>query len=153
MWKTGCIIGIWALLSAPAGPAAAQEGMGVGLIMGEPTGVSLKTWLHPTTAFDLSAAWSFVGEDAFHLHGDYVIHNYNTFPVSKGYLPFYYGVGARLKIQDEDGRVGVRTPLGIAYMFAGEPVDLFFEVVPILDVTPATDLSLNASIGARWYFR
>jgi hypothetical protein len=153
MRTAGCIFALLAALSLAPGAAQAQEGLGLGVIVGEPTGLSLKTWLHPTTAFDLAAAWSFVDEDALHLHGDYLIHNYNTFPVSKGRLPFYYGVGARLKIQDHDSAVGIRVPVGVSYLFAHEPIDLFLEVVPIMDVTPATDLSVNASLGARYYFR
>jgi hypothetical protein len=48
---------------------------------------------------------------------------------------------------------GIRVPVGVSYLFAHEPIDLFLEVVPIMDVTPATDLSVNASLGARYYFR
>jgi hypothetical protein len=140
-----------AALVTPAS-ARAQQGMGVGLIVGEPTGLSFKTWLTPGTAFDLAAAWSFADEGAFHFHGDYLIHNDNAFPVRKGLALFYYGVGGRLKAENEDARVGVRIPLGVEYLFAGEPIDLFLEVVPILDIAPETDVTLNASLGARYFF-
>ena len=107
----------------------------------------------PYTAFDMAAAWSFVDEDALHLHGDYLVHNYGVFRVSKGYMPFYYGIGARLKTQNNDSRVGIRFPVGVNYLFARDPIDIFFELVPILDVTPSTEFSLNASLGARYFFR
>jgi hypothetical protein len=32
-------------------------------------------------------------------------------------------------------------------------VEFFAELVPILDVVPDTDADLNASIGARYYFK
>jgi hypothetical protein len=140
-----------AALAAPAA-ASAQQGMGVGVILGEPTGVSFKTWLTPGTAFDLGAAWSFVDENAFHLHGDFLLHNNNTFHVDKGMALFYYGVGGRVKAEPQDIRVGVRVPLGAEYLFADHPVDLFLEVVPILDIAPETDLTLNAGVGARYFF-
>jgi hypothetical protein len=139
-------------LLAP-GPARAQEGLGLGIIAGEPTGLSLKTWLSPKTAVDAAAAWSFVDQGAFHVHADYLVHDYGVFHVDRGALPLYYGVGARLKVQNQDPLVGVRVPVGVDYLFAEHPIDLFFELVPILDVTPATRLNLNASVGGRYFFR
>ena len=78
----------------------------------------------------------------------------------RGKFPVYAGVGGRLKLKEENrgkGRndsdvlLGVRVPFGISYLFADMPIDLFFEIVPILDLVPDTDLDLNAAIGARFY--
>lgn len=151
MLRYGIPLILFALLAAPR-PAAAQSGVGVGVIVGEPTGISFKSWMGATTAFDLGAAWSFVDEDAVHLHGDYLIHGYNILPHHRR-LPVYYGLGARLKLQDRDRRVGVRFPLGVEYLFAPEPMDMFFEVVPVLDVAPLTEVNLNAAVGLRYFFR
>jgi len=137
----------------PAGTARAQEGLGVGVIAGEPTGVCMKAWLSRTTAFSAAAAWSWSGEEALELHGDYLIHNYNTFPVQTGALPFYYGVGARLKLNDRDPAVGIRVPLGVSYLFATRPLDLFLEVAPILDITPGTVVKMSAALGVRYTLR
>jgi len=156
MRRSGMLL-LLALLTLAA-PARAQEGLGLGVIVGEPTGLSLKTWLTRSTAFDLAAAWSFAGEGSFHIHGDYLIHNPGVFRVEKGSLPLYYGVGARVRGNDggpghvDDVDVGIRIPVGIAYLFEHDPFDLFLEVVPILDIAPETDVSLNASIGGRYYF-
>jgi hypothetical protein len=141
------------LLVTGAPPAGAQVGMGIGAIVGEPTGLTSKTWLTPKTAFDLAVGWSFVDEDAFHLHADYLIHDYGIFPVQRGALPLYYGVGARLKAVHEDTVVGIRAPLGVDYLLATKPLGVFLEIVPVVDVTPRTDLSLNASFGIRYFLR
>jgi hypothetical protein len=130
---------------------AQSKGIGLGLIVGEPTGVSFKYWTGSTTAFDAALAWSFIDEGAFHIHGDYIFHNMRLISVPEGTLPFYYGIGARLKTS-HDSRLGVRVPLGLAYLFQNAPVDIFLEIVPILDLTPKTDFSLNAAIGARYFF-
>jgi len=46
-----------ALCAACSGSEAfAREGVGVGLIVGEPTGVSLKYWLDRSTAIDAALA-------------------------------------------------------------------------------------------------
>ena len=135
-------------------PVRAQEGLGVGVLVGEPSGFSLKTWFSPKTAFDLAVAWSFEDEGALNVHGDYLIHHFGVFSVRKGALPFYYGLGGRVRNHPQgDPNVGIRIPVGVEYLFAKEPFDLFLEVVPIVDLTPESDLDVNASVGARYFFR
>ena len=130
---------------------AQSKGIGLGLIIGEPTGISFKYWTGSTTAFDAALAWSFIDEGAFHIHGDYIFHNMRLISVPEGTLPFYYGIGARIKTAN-DTKLGVRVPLGLAYLFSNASVDIFIEVVPILDLMPKTDFSINAAIGARYFF-
>lgn len=138
------------------------SGFGVGVIVGEPTGLSFKGWMSARDAVDAAAAWSFSGEDAFQFHMDYLLHNYDLFTVegAEGRLPFYFGVGGRVKVHDDGGRgddddtiVGVRLPLGIDYLASGPPLDFFFEIVPTMDLVPDTDFDLNAGLGVRFYFR
>ena len=130
---------------------AQSKGIGLGLIVGEPTGISFKYWTGSTTAFDAALAWSFVDEGAFHIHGDYIFHNFTLITIPEGKLPFYYGIGARIKTAN-DTKLGVRVPLGLAYLFNSAPIDIFLEIVPILDLTPKTDFAINAALGARYYF-
>jgi len=130
---------------------AQSKGIGLGLIVGEPTGISFKYWTGSTTAFDAALAWSFSDEGAFHIHGDYIFHNMRLISVPEGMLPFYYGIGVRIKTSN-DTKLGVRVPLGLAYLFNSAPIDIFLEVVPILDLTPKTDFAINAALGARYYF-
>jgi hypothetical protein len=134
-----------------AGSAASQGNFGLGIIVGEPTGVSAKLWITERTAVDMAAAWSFSDEEAFHLHADYLFHNFDLITVEQGRLPVHFGIGGRLKFEDES-RLGVRIPIGLTYIFDGAPVDIFFEVVPILDLAPDTDFSANGAIGARFFF-
>jgi len=142
--------------------AAAQDrGFGLGIVVGEPTGISLKSWQGRTTAFDAALAWSFAGHDFVQLHGDYLSHNFSLLKVEQGQLPFYYGIGGRLKLinidnkrndRDDKTRIGVRIPLGLAYLFEKVTLDLFVEVVPVLDLVPETAFDLNAAIGVRYFF-
>ena len=139
------------LVSAPAA-SLAQGSFGIGIIVGEPTGLSSKIWLNHRSAIDLAAAWSFADETALHLHGDYVTHFYDLIDVSKGSLPLYVGVGGRVKFGENDDFIGIRVPVGLAYIFDGVPVDIFLEVVPLLDVAPDTEFTMNAAIGVRYFF-
>ena len=140
--------------------ARGETGLGVGIIAGEPTGISIKKWIGGTRAFDAAAAWSFSEHESFQIHADYLFHNFSLLRSKDftGRFPVYYGIGGKIKLRNtrpnhEDASVGVRIPLGISYLFADTPVDIFVEVVPILNVAPDTDLDLNAAFGVRFYFR
>jgi hypothetical protein len=70
-----------------------------------------------------------------------------------GRLPLYYGIGGRLVLRGdgEDLGLGARVPLGAGYIFEEAPVELFLEVVPVLELAPDTDLDMDAALGARIY--
>jgi hypothetical protein len=125
--------------------------LGLGFILGEPTGLSLKKWIGDTTAIDGSASWSFGRGSALQLHADYLLHLFNLFKVGRGKLPLYYGLGGRVKF-DDDSKAGIRFPLGISYILENEPLDIFFEVAPILNLAPRTEFDLNGAVGVRYYF-
>lgn len=128
---------------------AQQKKFGLGIILGEPTGVIAKYWTSNRTAFDVAGSWSFSGENAFHIHGDYLFHSF--IGVEKGKLPFYYGIGARLNLQDKT-RFGIRIPVGLSYMFEKTPLDIFLEIGPVMDLVPDTEFHVLGFIGIRYYF-
>jgi hypothetical protein len=148
--KVIVFFGVFLVLVAPA--VEGRKGWGIGVIIGEPTGISLKLWNSSTTAIDAAAAWSFKKEGKLHLHMDWLFHNFKLFKARHGKLPLYYGIGCRVKFEEET-RVGVRFPVGICYILRDTPIDVFFEIVPLLDLTPETDFNFNASIGVRYFFR
>ncbi len=125
--------------------------MGVGIIAGEPTGFSLKYWTNKGTAFDAGLGWSFGNQRRLHIHGDWLA-NKPGGALKNGILSFYYGIGARIKVREES-KIGIRIPTGIDFILKKSPLDIFAEVVPILDVVPETKISFNLGIGIRYYFR
>jgi hypothetical protein len=139
----------------PSDTAQAQargEGgnLGIGAMLGEPTGISAKLWNGDKSAFGFGAAWSFGRYDAIHLHADYLQHSWID-GVEKGNLAFYYGIGGRIVLADDPG-IGIRVPLGLNYIIEDAPIDIFVEVVPILDLAPSTDFDGNGALGLRYYF-
>lgn len=142
---------VLAILCSTIPAFARGGGWGLGIILGEPTGISFKTWTGRTTAIDAAAAWSFKDQGKLHVHFDFLTHNFRILRVDRGQLPIYYGIGGRVKFE-EDIRAGVRIPVGIAYIFEGQPLDLFFEFVPLLDLAPETQFNFNASVGVRYFF-
>lgn len=152
MRKLHLIIMVMGLLMISVKPIIAQDhGFGLGIILGEPTGLSAKLWTSQSNAFDFAAAWSFKGDGHLLLQADYVWHAFNLIPVSSGKLPLYYGIGGRVILVD-DPFVGVRIPVGLNYLFATAPIDIFLEIVPILDLAPSTDFDLGGGLGVRFWF-
>jgi hypothetical protein len=134
--------------------AAAQgqsRGLGVGLILGEPTGISMKYWSGRTNAFDFAFAWSLQHSGWIYIHSDYLWHAFNVINVSRGALPIYYGVGGALGLNDETS-LGVRGVAGLNYLFSGVPLDAFLELVPLLFLAPKTEVEFHGAIGIRYFF-
>jgi len=133
--------------------ASAAGCFGAGLILGEPTGASLKYWLNDTMALDGAVRWSIHDEIDRYLHGDILWHKFDLFQVPPGKLPLYVGVGGGVKFRDhDDDRVSVRVPVGVSYMLDNASVDVILEVAPVVDFTPSTHGGFTAGIGARFWF-
>jgi hypothetical protein len=130
---------------------AQDKGFGLGIILGEPTGISGKLWTGYGNAIDGAVAWSFDDEDAVYLHGDFLFHKFYQYKEWRHRLLPYYGIGGRLKFEDRT-KVGIRIPLGMNYLLVNSPLDFFIEVVPLLDLAPSTEFSLDGAIGIRYFF-
>jgi hypothetical protein len=129
----------------------AKNELGLGIAVGDPTGITAKYWTSRNTAICGACGWSFRSEGYLHINGDFIYHYFNLFPVEKGELPLYFGLGGRLALKDET-EIGVRIPVGIAYIFSDAPFDAFFELSPYLNLYPRTDMFLSASLGGRFFF-
>ena len=144
---------IFLLIGILSGNVTAQENnFGAGIILGEPTGLSAKLWMDSTKAFSAALAWSFVDESSLHMHLDFIEHKFNLINVEKGRMPFYYGIGGRIKLEKKDPRLGMRFPLGVDYMMEDVKLDFFFEIVPIMDLTPKTEFNMNVAVGFHYSF-
>ncbi len=127
---------------------------GAGIILGEPTGLSVKYWLNDKLAIDGAAGFSTADHTEFYLHSDVLWHNFDLIPVPQGRMPVYFGIGAlgRLRDDHQDNQVGIRFPVGVSYMFENAPVDVFVEVAPAIDVAPAAQGEITGGVGIRYWF-
>lgn len=130
---------------------AQADVFGIGVLLGEPTGVAAKVRLGPTSAIDAAAAWSFVDKGSFYFHADYLVHFNDVFTVDPGELPLYVGIGGMVSLR-EDPLLGIRIPVGLAYEFESAPLDVFFEIAPGMGIFPETSLEFGGGIGIRYYF-
>ena len=147
--KRAIVAAIMVLLAFYSISCAQDSGFGIGIIVGEPSGISAKLWTGETQAFVGAVAWS-LDDDSFHLHVDHLCH-FESVEVKKGRLPFYVGVGGKLEVNNDDTNVGVRIPLGVNYLMEVAPLDVFLEIVPAMRLIKDTELELDAGIGIRYF--
>ena len=145
--KRLAVVLIFAAIIAPATLSSQpRTGLGVGVMLGEPTGLSAIMWLGGGNAIDVVAAWAFLGGGSLYLHADYQFHAAIDRP-----LTYYAGLGGFVQFA-EDPEFGARLPLGITYLFQQAPLDIFVEIAPGMALMPATRFRLNGGIGFRFYF-
>jgi len=168
--------GIVALLLATASTADARrrgrhryrprKTFGIGLMLGDPTGLSAKYFMSGQTAlaFGLGNAYhDHHYPNDFHYHGIHFHTDVLWHPVllvrnPSIRLPFYLGIGGQFRAY-EDGNgndhsyLGFRVPFGIAIDFVRAPIDIFFELVPTwVFVGPGDDFYIGGALGFRIYF-
>lgn len=140
--------------TASPNTADRERGFEAGGVFGEPTGVSLKYWTDDLIAVQGVLGWSSRQHTDFYVHADVVWHSFNAFPVSRGELPLYFGLGGSWKLRDNgrDDIFGIRFPIGVNYLFENAPVSVFAEFAPVLDVTPSVRGDYTAGVGVRYRF-
>jgi hypothetical protein len=140
----------------------ANKTFGLGLMIGFPTGLSGKYFVSSDGAFDFGVG--LIGgrnRDGLHLHFDYLWHPVTLVKTEPFYLPLYFGLGARLfdwedDDNDDDFNVGLRVPVGVAFDFNNVPLDIFLELVFVLDFETDrgdTDADFNGAAGIRYWFQ
>jgi hypothetical protein len=146
-------------------PIEAQDhGFGLGIVLGEPTGLSAKLWTSNNNAFDFGLGLGLGGDrikykgvyensGRLHFHMDYLWHSFNAISSTEKF-PLYYGIGGRFNTSGGyDDSFGVRGVFGIAWFPRATPIDVFFELVPVFQVTPLTGFGIDAGLGIRYFFQ
>ncbi|MEW6515709.1 MAG: hypothetical protein AB1439_02225 [candidate division FCPU426 bacterium] len=120
---------------------------GMGLIIGDPTGVTVKYWLDRRMAWDfaLGSQLSLAGVG---VHADYLFH----LPVitDTPEAPLFIGGGAFLGAGGNQVAAGLRGVVGMTYIFS-EPFDIFMQLSPTLAISPDFNFYFTFSIGGRVY--
>jgi hypothetical protein len=155
---------LFILMLMPLNTVSAQDhGFGLGVILGEPSGLSAKYWTSRDNAFDFGLGFSvggdrityhgnYYGSSRIHFHADYLWHSFNAIRSTERF-PLYYGIGARFNSGGGyDGSFGVRGVFGIAWFPHSTPIDIFAELVPVFQLTPTAGLGFDAGVGIRYFF-
>ncbi len=162
----GVVLTFLAMAFASNQSFAQNTGVGAGLILGSPTGISAKFWTSSTNAVDLAIGWSANGEWArfgdtwyyvnsqsyLHIHADYLWHNFNVIK-SEERFPLYYGLGFHYDSGNTMAAAfGIRGVVGIDWLPRSVPLDVFLEFAPVVYLTPGSGLGFDTGIGARFFF-
>ena len=133
---------------------AQDKGFGIGIILGQPTGFSVKSWTNEKNALDFGLGFSFAKDDnRIHIHADYLWHSFGAINSTERFV-LYYGPGLKIKTgkHNEDAVLGIRGVFGVAWIAHNAPVDIFFELAPVMNFVPGTGFNMDAGFGARYYF-
>lgn len=152
------ILIVFALLLSAQQATAQSKKFGLGVMLGEPTGISAKLWTSNNNALAFGLGWSAYHprfEDSgsrVHFHMDYLWHSFDAIR-SEEQFAFHYGIGARFKDYGADnGSFAVRGIGGLNWLPRDAPIDVFFELAPSLELTPSTGFAIDGALGARFYF-
>lgn len=125
---------------------------GLGLSLGNPTGLNGKYWLNGEHAIDAGVGMSLGGNSDVSIHSDYLLHKESAFYFNDVHpLDLYFGLGARMEFADEI-EFGARVPVGLVHNVEDGSSDIFVEVAPIIDFIGRTGVELHWLTGARYYF-
>lgn len=132
---------------------------GLGIILGEPTGICAKLYLKDDQAIQAAAGGAFVG-GGLQLDGDYVFHPWILEDRDTFVLPVYLGPGVRFIEYTGNPSyfaAGLRAVVGMLFDFKNVPLDAFVELAGVVEyrfsgpskgVAPA----INFGAGVRYYF-
>lgn len=140
--------------------SARSNGMGAGIILGEPIAASLLYRWSDTHAVQMLAGWSF-GQRRLHIGGDYLFIPTEIESDDQMGLkyPVYVGLGLRMRLLGDDttagkerGKIGLRFPFGVVVEPQDLPMEVYFEMAPVWVVAPVSHGGFDGGIGARVFF-
>jgi hypothetical protein len=133
-------------------PAHAEGGpFGVGLIVGQPTGVTGAYQLSDRTAIDAAVGFGWVRDRDFYVHVEFDYFLPTLVRGNSAELSAYLGIGGFFVAHNDPG-IGARAPFGLSLDFTSVPLQIFLEASLLLLVVPDVDLDVRGALGFRYYF-
>jgi hypothetical protein len=144
---------------------------GLGIELGAPSGFNGKYFLSPNTALNFGIGWLYDNyyrnrnRDGLHIYLDHLWHPVSLTNNPTFKLPLYIGVGGAFWSFDDrragyDGRysaLALRVPFGIAFDFNKIPLDVFVQLMFVVDIflndyDDRFGPGFAGSFGARYWF-
>jgi hypothetical protein len=145
-------------------PATARAEVGVGVFVGEPTGLDVKLDVARRSALDIVLGyyshWRDYGLDGAYGHLTYLVQPLVAHGDSV-LVPLRLGIGVAIFDQagtfDDDINLAARVPFEIGFRFRRTPLEIYLEValkVTFLDGEPYRHdrVDLDGGLGLRFYF-
>jgi hypothetical protein len=170
-------VGLLSASPAHATDIGEQKVYGLGLGVGQPTGVEFNWFFAPRHALhaSLGVGWMGAGGEAgivgrlhLRLNADYNFY-IRLYEHEKFHLPLYFGAGVsfffwfryrygEFYFWGSEGQyvsyfgIGLRVPIGVSLQFKDHPVDVFAEVAPGAGLFPGIGAYFDGTAGFRVYF-
>ncbi|MFP4370371.1 MAG: hypothetical protein ACLFR2_12400 [Candidatus Kapaibacterium sp.] len=161
--KKYLVVALLMILSAPAYANVDGKDFGFGIVLGDPTGITLKHWLNNENAMNFTVGSSYYG--SLRLGVDYLWH-FNAF--NTDLFNLHAGIGGVLGIGDNDNwftsrerskwntfdddfGLGARATFGGNFVPRRVPLEIFLELGVIVGVVPGFGTGAEGAVGIRFY--
>lgn len=135
-----------------SGSARAESGsFGLGLIVGQPTGLTGAYELSDNTAIDAALGLALFDDRDFYLHVEFLYFLPTLVSGGDFDLRAYLGIGGWV-VTHNDPVLGARAPFGLSLDFASVPLQIFLEASVLLALVPDVGGDVRGALGFRYYF-
>lgn len=149
-------------ISLAQGPQG--KDFGFGLVLGDPTGGTVKYWTNHENAFNFTIGGSYFGNPR--IGADYLWH-FQAF--DSDVVEMYAGPGLALGFghgdgifykrkgdkfyirEDNEAGIGVRAIVGLNIIPRRTPIEIFVEFGPLIGISPGFGSAVDAALGIRFY--
>ncbi len=130
---------------------AQSKDLAIGVMVGDPTGVSVR-FSHETDRSLTGGAGLSMGGSEVTFQGNHIwIHRDALYWQGETAFDFYWGAGGRIEF-DDDIELGVRAPFGLMKSVLDQKAEIFAEVAPVIQIVPKTKFSPELFVGFRYFF-
>ena len=135
-----------------SGSARAETGnFGLGLILGQPTGLTGAYGLSDHTAIDGALGLAIFDNRDFYVHVEFLYFLPTLVNAGDFDLSAYLGIGGWIVAHD-NAAFGARAPFGLSLDFTSVPLQIFLEASVLLALHPDVDGDVRGALGFRYYF-
>ncbi len=135
-----------------------DKNWGIGIRLGDPTGISAKKYLGASNGLELALGGNIEGRGL-----QFLVHYLFHFPINNAPgLDWYYGFGAQIEDdhrddhdrgRDDETEFGADGVLGLEYTFASGRLSAYVDGILFVElIDDPFDLELDAGIGLRFNF-
>lgn len=140
--------------------------LGLGAVIGAPTGLSANYFLSPTRTVHTTLAYDFGGDDDLQLASHYTWRR-NTLSIERVRFGWFYGLGARLAFNDHDHHhhnhhdddhddghfnFGPSGTLGLFHEFKEVPLEIFLKGNLTVNIIEDTGVDGDLMLGLHYNF-
>jgi hypothetical protein len=139
------------MVAIPSAARADGGPLGLGLILGQPTGITGAYRVSERNTIDAAIGLDVLNNShQLYVHADFLFVLTDLLSGETAGLKPYLGPGAYVTANGFS--LGVRVPLGLSLEFHRAPLQLFLEAVPALHLIHRVNFGIGGALGFRYYF-